>query len=155
VIMLAVAWYSMVLQARGRLYSARWFLWVCVACFPVGWIAVISGWYTAEIGRQPWVVYNHLRTADAHSPLTLFDLIISLSGFILLYLLIVGSGAWYMLRMIRRGPQPDDSPVDGLIDQAGSPKRPLAVPYDAPEDASPGPGGPAPVRPVPTGSGGD
>lgn len=132
VIMLAVAWYSVWLQARGRLYSARWFLWACVACFPVGWIAVVAGWYTAEIGRQPWVIYNHLRTADAHSPLTLFDLIVSLTAFVLLYLLIVGSGFWYMARMIWRGPKPDDAPLDDLAEQPGSPKRPMAVPGGTP-----------------------
>ncbi|MFC3230237.1 cytochrome ubiquinol oxidase subunit I [Marinibaculum pumilum] len=129
VIMLAVAWYGMLLQARGRLYTSRWFLWVVVACFPVGWIAVIAGWYTAEVGRQPWVVYNHLRTEDAHSPLTLFDLIVSLAGFVILYLAIVSAGAWYMLRMVRYGPQPDDEPIDDS-GQLGSSKRPLAVPRE-------------------------
>lgn len=130
VIMLALAWYGMVLRARGRLFDARWFLWALVVCFPVGWIAVISGWYTAEVGRQPWVVYDHLRTEDAHSPLTYTDLVLSLLGFLAFYALIFASGFWYMLRVVRKGPEPDDAPVDMPGAPLGSAKRPLAVPRE-------------------------
>ncbi len=57
-LMLAVSWAGMLLRWRGRLETARWFLWVALVSFPSGFVAVIAGWFTAEVGRQPWVVYE-------------------------------------------------------------------------------------------------
>ena len=61
-IMLAISWFGNFLRWRGRLETTRWFLWCAFLSFPTGFVAVLSGWYTAEVGRQPWVVYGLLRT---------------------------------------------------------------------------------------------
>ena len=62
-IMLGVSWLGNFLRWRGRLETTRWFLWGTFLSFPTGFVAILSGWYTAEVGRQPWVVYGLLRTA--------------------------------------------------------------------------------------------
>ena len=61
-IMLGVSWLGNLLRWRGRLETTRWFLWGTFLSFPTGFVAILSGWYTAEVGRQPWVVYGLLRT---------------------------------------------------------------------------------------------
>src|SRR4029450_11202740 len=77
-IMLAVSWFGTFLRFRGRLEAARWFLWGTFLAFPTGFIAILTGWYTAEVGRQPWVVYGLLRTKDAVTPsLTTGDVLLS------------------------------------------------------------------------------
>ena len=129
-VMLFVAWYGSYLQWRGRLELERnrWFLWAAVAAFPSGWIAVIAGWFTAEVGRQPWIVYGHLRTIDAHSPLTFTDLQISLALFVLAYGTIFAAGFFYIVRLVLNGPDPDDTPLPEHAGQAvASAKRPLSL----------------------------
>src|SRR5438445_13704942 len=64
-VMLAVSWFGVWLPFRGRLETTRWFLWAAFLSFPSGFVAVLAGWFTAEVGRQPWVVYGLLRTKDA------------------------------------------------------------------------------------------
>ena len=70
VILLATAITGAVLRWRGRLYETRWFQLLAMATTPLGFIAVLAGWTTTEAGRQPWVIYGHLRTADAVAPVT-------------------------------------------------------------------------------------
>jgi cytochrome d ubiquinol oxidase subunit I len=67
-VILAISWTGNVMRWRGKLETSRWFLWPTFLAFPSGFVAIIAGWYTAEVGRQPWVVYGLLRTADAHTP---------------------------------------------------------------------------------------
>jgi len=64
-----LAWLATYLGVRGRLEQNRLLLWCVFLSFPLPFIAVLTGWYTAEVGRQPWVVYRVLRTADAMTPL--------------------------------------------------------------------------------------
>ena len=88
-VMLAVSWLGNLLRWRGRLETARWFLWAPFLAFPSGFVAVITGWFTAEVGRQPWVVYGLLRTEDAVTPsLTTSDVPITLAGYVLVYAVI-------------------------------------------------------------------
>ncbi len=97
---LAAGW----LAWRGRLYTAPRFLRVLPLGIPLGYIAVTAGWVTTEVGRQPWVVYNHLRTADAVSPvLTGGDVLISLAVYAVVYAIIFGSGLYYLVRIVQRG----------------------------------------------------
>jgi cytochrome d ubiquinol oxidase subunit I len=106
-LMLAVAVCSGVLRLRGRLYEARWFLRVAVACLPIGFVAMLAGWVTTESGRQPWVVYGLMRTADAVTPaLTGGAVATSLAAFAIVYSLIFPAGVYYMVRLVQRGPQP-------------------------------------------------
>jgi len=71
---------------------------------PAGFVAVLAGWVTAEAGRQPWVVYNLLRTADAVSPVPGGSVAASLILFVLVYGVIFGAGLYYMAKLVRRGP---------------------------------------------------
>ena len=85
-IMLAVSWLGILLRWRGRLETARWFFWGTFLSFPTGFVAMITGWFTAEVGRQPWVVYGLLRTKDAVTPsLTTGDVLFSLLAYIVVY----------------------------------------------------------------------
>jgi len=108
-VMLAVSWWGNILRWRGRLESSRLFLRVTFWSFPSGFIAIVTGWYTAEVGRQPWVVYGLLRTRDAVSPsLTTTDVAISLAAYVLVYLLVMSFGIHYIYRLLREGPVTED-----------------------------------------------
>ena len=88
-IMLAVSWLGNFLRWRGRLETTRWFLWGAFLAFPTGFVAILSGWFTAEVGRQPWVVYGLLRTKDAVTPsLVTGDVLFSLAGYVVVYAVI-------------------------------------------------------------------
>jgi cytochrome d ubiquinol oxidase subunit I len=115
---IALAW---VLRLRGRLYDTRWFLKLCMLSGPFGFIAVIAGWTTTEVGRQPWTVYGLLRTAQSVSPsLTGADVLWSFLAYAAVYMLMFPAGIAVMARIVRQGPAevPPDTPVEGLQPQA-------------------------------------
>jgi cytochrome d ubiquinol oxidase subunit I len=121
--MLAVSWFGNLLRWRGRLESSRWFLWCTFACFPTGFVAILTGWYTAEIGRQPWVVYGLLRTRDAVTPsLTTGDVLSSLVVYVVVYWIFVSFGIYTIYKLLREGPRARTKATDKVT---GS--RPLAV----------------------------
>ena len=104
-IMLGVSWFGNLLRWRERLETTRWFLWATFLSFPTGFIAVLCGWYTAEVGRQPWVVYGVLRTRDAVTPsLTTGDVLLSLTVYVLVYAVFAGFGTFYIYKLLRDGP---------------------------------------------------
>jgi len=122
-IMLAVSWVGNFLRLRGHLETTRWFLWATFLAFPTGFIAVLTGWFTAEVGRQPWVVYGLLRTKDAVTPsLSTADVLLSLIGFIVVYAVIYSYGLHYIYRLLR-----DGLAVDATTPGDATPSRPLAV----------------------------
>ena len=141
--MLFVGWMSLWLRRKGRLYDSRWFLLLCMALTPSGFIAVLTGWITAEVGRQPWVVYGHLRTADAVSPIPAESVATSLTAFFLAYMAIFGAGTYYMLRLIVGGPDlatPWEAPTPWPARADQRPKRPLSALDERPvSPESPGP----------------
>lgn len=95
------AWY---LTWRRQLFTTPLFLRAVTWAIPTGYIAVIAGWITTEVGRQPYVVYGLLRTADAVTPtLTGGDVLISLLCYIAVYIAIFGAGVYYLARLVRRG----------------------------------------------------
>src|SRR5215472_11421034 len=97
------------LRWSGRLYDTPLFLRLVQLVSPIGFVAVIAGWCVTEVGRQPWTVYGLLRTAQSVSPsLTSFDVAISLTGYMLVYLLIYPWGVSLMLRIVRKGPEHSD-----------------------------------------------
>ena len=101
---LALSWTGLVLRILGWLEQADWFLWLTLFSFPAGFVAVIAGWFTAEVGRQPWAVYGLLRTRDALTPsLSRPEAMTSLIAYILVYALIYGFGAVYFHRLLRDG----------------------------------------------------
>jgi len=115
--------WSLVARMRGRLYDWRGLLRAAVVMGPAGFVAVIAGWVTTEVGRQPFVIYNLLRTADAASPLGAPAVGASLLAFILIYTAVFGAGIWYILRLMNRPPRPLEPTVaeheDGPIRTAG------------------------------------
>jgi cytochrome bd ubiquinol oxidase subunit I len=126
VAMLLVAIVGIVLRLRGRLYDTRWFHKVVVAMVPTGILAIWGGWVLAETGRQPWLVYGQLLTAQAVSPLKAWSVLTSLVGFVLIYLALLGTYVWYVARVVREGPgdgppsEPDapsvrPQPLAGLV----------------------------------------
>jgi cytochrome bd ubiquinol oxidase subunit I len=94
------------LRLRGQLWESVWFLRLCQWVAPLGFIAVVAGWVTTEVGRQPWTVYGLLRTADSVSPsLTGTDVALSLALYIIVYLIMFPTGIGFMAGLVRRGPQ--------------------------------------------------
>ena len=120
-LMLAISWGGNLLRWRGKLETSRWFLWGTFLSFPTGFIATLCGWYTAEVGRQPWVIYGLLRTKDAVTPsLTGGDVLLSLSIYVLVYC-VISFGIYYIYKLLRDGP----SDGEGVFASA-TPSRPMA-----------------------------
>ena len=122
-LMLALSWYGIWLRRRGWEQAPRWFLWITFLSFPSGFIAVLTGWFTAEVGRQPWVVFGLLRTADAVTPsLGVAEAWTSLFAFVTVYTLIFSAGTFYTYRLLRTGPAAPPAPETGV-----TALRPLAA----------------------------
>src|SRR2546429_469718 len=106
------------LRWNSRLYDTVWFLRVCEACLPLGFVAVIAGWITTEVGRQPWVIYGLMRTKDAVTPsLGGSDVLVSLIIYMLVYLVVYPVTLYYMIGLVRAGPETEeeaDRPIEGL-----------------------------------------
>jgi cytochrome d ubiquinol oxidase subunit I len=127
VVMLFVAVAGQLLRRGGRLYRSAWFLRLCQWTAPLGFVAVIAGWTTTEVGRQPWTVYGLLRTAHSVTPsLTGTDVAISLSLYILVYLIMFPTGIAFMAGIVRHGvgaatatPPPIEAgrPIPGYVAQ--------------------------------------
>jgi cytochrome d ubiquinol oxidase subunit I len=104
-LMLLVGLYGLWLRYRRKLYDQRWFLRTCVILAPMGFIALLTGWFTAETGRQPWIVYGLLRTADAVSPIHVRDVIISFILLFMVYGVIFGVFYFrYLFKVFKEGP---------------------------------------------------
>jgi len=107
------------LRWRGRLYDSASFLKLAQYAIPLGFVAVIAGWFTTEVGRQPWTVYGLMRTAESVSPsLTASDVVLSLLGYMAVYLLIYPAG-----RIVRQGPAKAESYEPKI--EAGRPVAPV------------------------------
>ena len=122
--MLGLAWLGMLLIWIGRLEQSRLLLWLIFLSFPLPFIATLTGWFTAEVGRQPWTVYGVLRTADAVTPfLTVRAAAISLVFYVVIYSFIFLFGTVYIHRLLRAGPTGPlvVSPPDA------TPSRPMSV----------------------------
>ncbi|MCG9790905.1 cytochrome ubiquinol oxidase subunit I [Flavobacterium algicola] len=93
---------------RGRLFQTKWLLWAFMFMMPFPYIANITGWYTAELGRQPWLVYNLMRTADGASPtVSSGNTLFTLMGFVGLYALLGMLFAILIGKIIYKGPEPE------------------------------------------------
>jgi cytochrome bd ubiquinol oxidase subunit I len=107
-LMFGTLFYATVLRLRRRLWSAKRFHRFLRWMTPVGIVAILGGWVTAETGRQPWVVFGQLRTADAVSHLAPAETVFSVIGFALLYLLMAAAYIVFIVRAVRTGPERDD-----------------------------------------------
>ncbi|SED78941.1 cytochrome bd-I ubiquinol oxidase subunit 1 apoprotein [Rhizobiales bacterium GAS191] len=124
IVMLLLAWLGTYLSAKGRIEQSRLLLWCIFLSFPLPYIAILTGWFTAEVGRQPWTVFGVLRTADALTPsLTTGEAAISLIVFCTVYLFIFAFGILYIYRLLRAGP------IGNLVlpPKAATPNRPMSV----------------------------
>jgi len=124
-IMIALGFTGAVLWLMGRLYTTRWYLHAMTFAAPLGFIAVLAGWFVAEVGRQPWVVYNVLRTADAVSPVPGGSVLTTIILFVIVYGIVFGAGVYYMAKLVQHGPEPvPPLPEEGEADPS---RRPLSA----------------------------
>ena len=124
VIMVLIAWFGSYLIHKERIQQNRLLLWATFLSFPLPFVAILSGWVTAEVGRQPWVVYGVLRTADAMTPfLTSRVAAISLAVYCVVYSFIFAFGTFYIYRLLRAGPEGRLV----LPPAAAVPNRPMSV----------------------------
>lgn len=92
------------LYYRKRLYTSSLYHRWCMFMAPAGFIAVLSGWFVTEVGRQPYTVYGVLRTADSISPVMAEQILASLIAFIVVYSFVFGMGCYYIFKLVRKGP---------------------------------------------------
>jgi len=142
-LMILQAGLALLLRKRGRLYGAGWFHRFCLLMSPAGFIALLAGWVTTEAGRQPWVVYGLLRTAQAASPVSRQQVSVSLMIFVVVYLLVFGTGIYYLLKLLRKGPHADEHTPAGEREAIGalttySGRRPLSGADDLIDSTQPG-----------------
>ncbi|TAN10481.1 MAG: cytochrome ubiquinol oxidase subunit I [Burkholderiaceae bacterium] len=104
VLMLLVAWWGLLKWKRGSAFRSRGYLHTWIWMMPSGFVALLAGWWVAEVGRQPWVVYGLLRTADAVSPVPAGSVLASLIVYVAVYVALFGFVGWYLLKMLRVGP---------------------------------------------------
>jgi cytochrome d ubiquinol oxidase subunit I len=136
--MIALGLWSLWLRRRGALFVTRPFLRAAMLMGPAGLVAVLAGWITTEVGRQPWLVYGVLRTVDGASNHGAVPVALTLALFVVAYFFVFGVGFAYVLRLVRKGPQAFDTthPPEGGPGQGRTPMRPLSAPE--PSDAEPG-----------------
>lgn len=111
--MLGLGLWSLAARARKRLYDWPWLHRAAVAMGPSGFIAVLAGWVTTEVGRQPFTVYGLLRTAESASPLDAPAVAASLAAFVVVYFAVFGMGVWYLLRLMKKPPEAHETTLDG------------------------------------------
>lgn len=129
------------LRKKGSLYESSWFHKFAIIMGPTGYIALLAGWVTTEVGRQPWVVYGVIRTKDGLSHTVTADQVgLSLIIFVLVYTVVFGAGIYYMLRLIKLGPA-FSTPLDAVQDTGPghfkTPLRPLSAVEESIETTDP------------------
>ncbi|MHC1743680.1 MAG: cytochrome ubiquinol oxidase subunit I [Syntrophobacteraceae bacterium] len=104
VLMIFTGMAALFLYYRGKLFETKWFQGWCMAMIPAGFIAVLAGWFVTEVGRQPFIVFGVMRSAEAVSPVLGQPIALSLAAFVLTYSLVFGAGSYYIVRLIGKGP---------------------------------------------------
>jgi len=130
-VMLAIGVCGVLLFIRRRLYTSAWFQRLCIAAAPIGFVAVIAGWITAEVSRQPYVVQGLMRTSDAVAPVQGGVVATSLVAFVVVYAVIFGAGIYYLLKLVRDGPVAEAPPTAASAE--GTAKR-SARPFSLPDE---------------------
>jgi len=135
-LMLFLGLLGLALRRGGKLYESRFLQRFALLMGPSGLIALLAGWVTTEAGRQPWVVYGVLRTADASSALSAQQVGTSLMIFVIVYFLVFGTGIYYMLKLMAKGPSLGDEPPDAHGGDTGKGRAALRSPSDVPSHRS-------------------
>lgn len=118
---------------RGRVFDAAWYLGPVQHSWPLGFIAILAGWWVTESGRQPWIATGILRTADAISPVTAGAVLTTLILFVLVYTSVFGLGVRYINKLIDKGPS-----GAAIVPKEALPSRPLSAAEDAAREAMTG-----------------
>lgn len=129
-LMLLVAVWGLWLLLNNQLTQNRIFLRLCALMLPSGFIAVIAGWFTAEVGRQPYTVYGLLRTVDSVSPVTAESVGMSLIVFIFAYSIVFFAGIFYIGRLVLIGPAEKVEPVSDMESKVSLSDRVAIGGYD-------------------------
>ncbi len=113
-LMVLVGLFSLYKYFKKQQYNpdSKWFHRFWIVMTPMGFIALLAGWFVTEVGRQPWTVYGVIRTAESMSPVAAQQVATTLIGFIVLYVFVFGAGSFYILRLIAKGPQPYEDPAE-------------------------------------------
>jgi cytochrome d ubiquinol oxidase subunit I len=126
-LMVLLGLWSMWARWHKVLFESRSFLCFALTMGPAGLIAILAGWMTTEIGRQPWVVYGIMRTSDAVSNHSALEMSMTLILFIVLYTAVFGTGIRYLLTLVAKGPGPLDGHFSEPSPETGRPARPLSA----------------------------
>lgn len=119
-LMLLLGLWSLVARMRKRLYDWPLLHRFALLMGPSGFVAVLAGWVTTEVGRQPWVIHGLLRTKDAVAPIGVPGVAGSLAAFVITYFLVFGAGTIYILKLMAKPPHPNEEDVaDAPIRTAG------------------------------------
>lgn len=128
--MLGLGIWSLWARWRGKLFEAPWLHRLALVMGPSGFVAVLAGWITTEVGRQPYTVYGLLRTSDSLAPVAAPAVATSLIAFIIVYFAVFGAGTFYLLRMMNKRPA---TPNLGLRDGPIRTARITPAPQIAPD----------------------
>jgi cytochrome bd ubiquinol oxidase subunit I len=120
-VMIGLGVWGAFVWATKRLESATLYQKALVLGAPSGFVAVLAGWIAAEVGRQPYVVYGVLRTADAVSPVAAGAVGLSLLVFMIVYAIAFTAGALYILRLMAKGPDTEEPPPRDTSEPPGTP----------------------------------
>ena len=138
--MLAVGLWSLWARWRGTLYTSRALHTVAWLMTPAGLIAVIAGWITTEVGRQPYTVYGVLRTSESASPLAAPAVATSLIAYIVIYFVVFGAGIYYMCKLVAHPPELGEEGVadgEGPVRTAGVTPAPQVAESDEGQEPQP------------------
>lgn len=116
-LMVLVGLFSIYKYFKKQQYNpeSKWFHRAWMFMTPMGFIALLAGWFVTEVGRQPWTVYDVIRTSESISPVAAQQVATTLIGFIVLYTFVFGAGSFYILKVIGKGPQPFEDPAEDNI----------------------------------------
>ncbi|GGX19700.1 cytochrome ubiquinol oxidase subunit I [Pigmentiphaga litoralis] len=126
-LMAALGGASLWARARGRLYEWKWLHRFALVMGPSGLVAVLAGWVTTEVGRQPWTIHGLMRTVDSASPLAAPAVAASLLAFVLVYFAVFGAGILYILKLMAKPPVLHESPPPNTPERAAGTTPAVAV----------------------------
>jgi cytochrome bd ubiquinol oxidase subunit I len=129
-LMIAIGFVGAFLWWRKALFTTTWYLRAVQHSWPLGFVAILAGWWVTETGRQPWIATGILRTADAISPVPAWAVLFTLVLFVLVYSSVFSMGIYYINKLIEKGPS--GSAIDTSVNL---PNRPLSAAEDATRDA--------------------
>lgn len=129
-LMIAIGIYGAYLWLRGRLFERGWYQWAVSYSWPMGFVAILAGWWVTETGRQPYLVYGVLRTADAVSPVSFWPVLTSLILFVIVYCVVFSMGVLLINTLIEKGPE-----GAAVEEEEGVPSRPLSAAEDGAREA--------------------